>query len=266
MTYTTIHFVRHGEVHNPEHVLYERLPGYHLSDRGRRMAQRTAQYLAANAGPAQAIAVYSSPLERAQETAGCILDAINEVREAQGEADLTLRTDVRLIEAGNEFRGTTVGKGEGALWRHGHWRLMGNPFRPSWGESYRHIAERMVDFTYELLDSFADSAVEDTAVLGAGLAGDAAGSAVDSADVADSQFDSQSQVRPFAPAFTGRDVIVVSHESPIWCLRRALVVGKPEHNMLKRQTALASVTSFTFENESHRLLGYAYADPAKHVQ
>ena len=69
-----------------------------------------------------------------------------------------------------------------------------------------------------------------------------------------------------SPAFFGKDVIVVSHESPIWCLRRALEIGKPEHNMLRRQTALASVTSFTFENETHRLLGLAYADPAKHVK
>ena len=26
MTRTTIHFVRHGKVHNPDHLLYERLP------------------------------------------------------------------------------------------------------------------------------------------------------------------------------------------------------------------------------------------------
>ena len=230
MTYTTIHFVRHGEVYNPDHVLYERLPGYHLSDRGRSMARRAARYLAANAGPAHAIAVYSSPLERAQETAGCILDALNELREAEGEPQLELHTDERLIEAGNEFGGTTVGKGNGSLWRHGHWRLIGNPYKPSWGESYRHIAERMVDFTYDLLDSLSDPPHDSS------------------------------------PAFFGKDVIVVSHESPIWCLRRALEIGKPEHNMLRRQTALASVTSFTFENETHRLLGLAYADPAKHVK
>lgn len=230
MTYTTIHFVRHGEVYNPDHILYERLPGYHLSDRGRSMARRTARYLAANAGPAHAIAVYSSPLERAQETAGCILEAINELRMAEGSDPLELRTDERLIEAGNEFRGTTVGKGDGALWRHGHWKLMKDPFKPSWGESYRHIAERMVDFTYDVLDSLCEFP------------------------------------QTPLPAFSGNDVIVVSHESPIWCLRRALETGRPEHNMLKRQTALASVTSFTFENESHRLLGLAYADPAKHVK
>lgn len=46
MSATTIHFVRHGKVYNPDHLLYERLPDFHLSDLGRRMAQATAAYLA----------------------------------------------------------------------------------------------------------------------------------------------------------------------------------------------------------------------------
>ena len=44
MSATTIHFVRHGKVYNPDHLLYERLPDFHLSDLGRRMAQATAAY------------------------------------------------------------------------------------------------------------------------------------------------------------------------------------------------------------------------------
>ena len=36
---TTDHVVRHGEVHNPAKILYGRLPGYHLSDLGREMAE-----------------------------------------------------------------------------------------------------------------------------------------------------------------------------------------------------------------------------------
>ena len=62
---TTVHLVRHGEVHNPEKILYGRIPGYHLSSRGHSMAARTAEsfrdhdvtYLAA------------SPLQRAVHTA-----------------------------------------------------------------------------------------------------------------------------------------------------------------------------------------------------
>ena len=29
-TKTVVHFLRHGEVHNPEKILYGRMPGYHL--------------------------------------------------------------------------------------------------------------------------------------------------------------------------------------------------------------------------------------------
>ena len=60
--------MRHGEVHNPERILYGRLPGYHLSDRGRRQAQAVADSLADN----DIVAVVASPLQRAQETAAPI--------------------------------------------------------------------------------------------------------------------------------------------------------------------------------------------------
>ena len=38
---TVVHVLRHGEVHNPEGVLYGRIPGYHLSDHGRAQAMVT---------------------------------------------------------------------------------------------------------------------------------------------------------------------------------------------------------------------------------
>ncbi len=60
-----IHLVRHGEVDNPRHVIYADLPGYRLSERGRRQAAAAARRLAA----APITAVLTSPLERAVETA-----------------------------------------------------------------------------------------------------------------------------------------------------------------------------------------------------
>ena len=65
MSRTVIHLLRHGEVFNPTGVLYGRLPGFHLSDLGQEMAERAA---AALAGRDVAL-VWSSPMERAQETA-----------------------------------------------------------------------------------------------------------------------------------------------------------------------------------------------------
>lgn len=127
---TVVHLMRHGEVHNPEQVLYGRLPGYHLSDRGRRMADLVAERLADH----DVTRVYASPLERAQETAAPIAAA----------HDLPIVTDGRLIEAGNHFEGKQFGVGDGSLRHPAHWPKLINPFRPSWGEPYEQIAARML--------------------------------------------------------------------------------------------------------------------------
>jgi broad specificity phosphatase PhoE len=65
---TRISFVRHGEVHNPQRVFYGRLPGFGLSDRGRRQARAAADALRHR----QIAALYTSPLLRALQTARAI--------------------------------------------------------------------------------------------------------------------------------------------------------------------------------------------------
>jgi broad specificity phosphatase PhoE len=49
-----------------------------------------------------------------------------------------------LIEAANHFEGRTFGVGDGALRHPANWRHVVNPFRPSWGEPYDEIAQRML--------------------------------------------------------------------------------------------------------------------------
>jgi broad specificity phosphatase PhoE len=126
---TVVHLLRHGEVHNPEGVLYGRLPGYHLSELGRQMAERAAQHLAGR----DVTHLVASPLERAQETAAPLATTFG----------LAVVTEPRVIEAGNVFEGLTFGVGEGSLHHPRHWKHLRNPFRPSWGEPYRVIAARM---------------------------------------------------------------------------------------------------------------------------
>lgn len=65
-----VHLVRHGEVHNPEDVVYDSLPGFGLSTRGRLQAKSVARFL----GSQPVIAVWSSPLQRALETAAPIAE------------------------------------------------------------------------------------------------------------------------------------------------------------------------------------------------
>ena len=127
---TVVHLMRHGEVANPDGILYGRLPGYHLSDLGRRMAERVAEHLSGR----DVTHVVASPLERAQETA-------DPIAKAHG---LGLATDERLIEADNIFQGKTFGVGDGALRKPGNWKHLVNPFRPSWGEPYVDQVVRMM--------------------------------------------------------------------------------------------------------------------------
>jgi broad specificity phosphatase PhoE len=135
MVATTLHLLRHGEVHNPTGVLYGRLPGYHLSERGHAMAALVAEHLAGGRGTGRAdvTVVVASPLQRAQETAGPIAAAFG----------VEVRTDENLLEAENQFQGMTFGVGDGSLRHPQHWPLLRNPFRPSWGEPYEAQVARM---------------------------------------------------------------------------------------------------------------------------
>ena len=119
---TTVHLLRHGEVQNPDAILYGRLPGFGLSELGVEMARRVAASLAGR----DITYLASSPLERAQQTAAPAVESLG----------LDVVLDERLIEAANAFEGKRFGVGDGSLRRPSAWRLLYNPFRPSWGEPY----------------------------------------------------------------------------------------------------------------------------------
>jgi broad specificity phosphatase PhoE len=123
-----IHLVRHGEVFNPTGVLYGRLPEFHLSELGRRMAQAAADSLAGR----PVASVTASPLTRTRESA----------EPWTTEFHLPLQIDDRLIEPSNKFEGVNIRRAIRAnplLAR----RLI-NPWRPSWGETFVSIAARMM--------------------------------------------------------------------------------------------------------------------------
>jgi broad specificity phosphatase PhoE len=132
---TTVHLLRHGEVYNPEGVLYGRRDGYHLSDLGVRMAQRVADVI----GERDIVHVRSSPLERAQETARPLASA----------RGVDIVTDERVIESTNVFEGERFGVGDGALRRPSAWRHLWNPWKPSWGEPYKEIVARMMSAVHD---------------------------------------------------------------------------------------------------------------------
>jgi broad specificity phosphatase PhoE len=195
---TTVHLLRHGEVHNPDRVLYGRLPGFRLSEDGLRMAFAAAEALRGR----DVVEVVSSPLQRAQETAEPIAAVF----------DLPVTIDGRLIEAGNVFEGEKALE-DGAWRAPRNWQYLRNPFTPSWGEPYSEVAERVL------------AAVEDV-----------------------------------RKRVDGHQAVCVSHQLPIWTLRR-FVEGRPLwHRPDRRQCGLASLTSLTWVGD--RLNHVTYSEPA----
>jgi broad specificity phosphatase PhoE len=196
---TVVHVLRHGEVYNPDGILYGRLPGFRLSDLGERMAVAAAEYLAGH----DVTHLVSSPLERAQQTA----------EPFAAKFGLEIHSDDRLLESLNFFEGKRVGVGDGVLGQPRYWGQLRNPFTPSWGEPYREIAARMY-----------------SALLAARSAGE------------------------------GHEAVVVSHQLPIWTLRRHLEAKRLWHDPRRRECALASLTSFHFSGV--HLDRISYAEPA----
>lgn len=131
MSSTRIHVMRHGEVNNPQGVLYGRLPGFGLTELGHEMVQLSADYLYSRG--ADIAHVISSPLLRAQESGAPTAAAY----------ELPIESDLRLIEAGNVFEGQAVNADRSIFFHPSNWRYYLNPFEPSWGESYTAIASRM---------------------------------------------------------------------------------------------------------------------------
>ncbi|MDO4822506.1 MAG: histidine phosphatase family protein [Rothia sp. (in: high G+C Gram-positive bacteria)] len=131
----TVHLMRHGEVHNPDRIVYGRLPNYHLSETGQKMVRLSAEEFKrrADAG-ANIVHLVCSPLTRTRESAAPIEELLG----------LRAQPDERVIEAGNYFEGLHVNKDE-LLKNPRHWKHLLNPLRPSWGEPYRDQVARMAE-------------------------------------------------------------------------------------------------------------------------
>ena len=134
---TTLHLVRHGEVENPKGVIYGRLPGYNLSERGQRQAKESAEHLA----DADLATIWASPLERAQQTAQILA-------EPHG---LSVNTDERLLESETTLEG--LGRDVLHFFRSPKkWWHFRNPMKPSWGEPFSSIRERMLAAVSEAVE------------------------------------------------------------------------------------------------------------------
>jgi broad specificity phosphatase PhoE len=132
---TTFYLIRHAQRSGDQHLLTGRLPGFSLTDEGRDQAERLARHLASES----ITRVFSSPMERAQETAGPIARQ--------------LRLAVQVLPAINEidagrWSGHTFGEldaGDEQWRRFNRWRSL---TRIPGGESATEVQAR---FTSEML-------------------------------------------------------------------------------------------------------------------
>ena len=134
-----VHVIRHGEVENPEKILYGRQAGWRLSQRGEEMAQVVADW----SKSIDLGAIHASPLQRAQETAAPIARAHS----------LNITTDEKLIEAANIFEGKKFELGSGVLRHPSSWKHLINPWKPSWGEPYEEQISRMLAAVFQARDA-----------------------------------------------------------------------------------------------------------------
>ncbi|WP_141362300.1 histidine phosphatase family protein [Glutamicibacter uratoxydans] len=206
MPLSTVHLLRHGEVHNPDRVLYGRIPGFGLSDLGFKMAEGAGAYFAKHQERGgRIVRLVASPLIRAQQTAAPTGQAL----------ELPILTDDRVIEAENKLQG--LSNVATHLKKPEYWPLLVNPLKPSWGEPYKQQVARM----REAMDFHRHEAVQEHG--------------------------------PDA------EVVIVSHQLPIWVTRRD-AEGKPLwHDPRKRECTLGSITSFDFEGD--KLVSVRYTEP-----
>lgn len=195
-----IHLVRHGEVENPEGVLYGRIAGFGLSTLGARMAEASATFLKEQAAPVRALV--ASPLQRTRESAAPWSRAFG----------LEILLDDRLLEPTNKYEGRR-NDFKKSLVRPAEWPWIVNPLKPSWGEAYVSIAARML------------------------AAVDSAWRSVDDGDV-----------------------VLVSHQLPIWMVHRSLLGQRLFHDPRRRRCSLSSITTLTRRGDA--FVEVDYREPA----
>ena len=141
---TIIHYVRHASYENPGLLIPGRIPGYHLNDEGREKARKTGEFFKNK--PIKFI--YSSPLERAYETA-------NLIGEYLPEAKIIHAYDLIEIDAAN----WQAYKVEELFTNNYYEDFMNNPDTSELPENLNKLASRMKSFTFTLCKKHSEQEV-----------------------------------------------------------------------------------------------------------
>ena len=128
---TIVHLLRHGEVHNPEGVLYGRRDGFHLSDLGRQMAERSRRPSPTATSPTCGPRRWSGPRRPRAPLA-----------DGARSRDRHRRPGHRVDQ---HLRGQAVRRRrQRAAQARRPGGTSGTRSKPSWGEPYKEIVARMM--------------------------------------------------------------------------------------------------------------------------
>ena len=127
-----IYLIRHGEVYNPDGIIYGRLPNFGLSDKGKTEIGRTADFLLDK----HIEKIYSSPLERTRQTAEIIKNKLG---------ISTIHFSDQLLEVKTSYQGRKFSDLD-ALQSEVYLK----PLSPT-DETIKQIANRMKSFIEKLI-------------------------------------------------------------------------------------------------------------------
>lgn len=133
---TTIYFVRHGATENKGQIIYGRMPGFNLSEEGRKEAEKIGEMLA-DKGVKN---IYTSPLERAFQTAEIISNHLN-------NSVITHTFDLNEVES-SSWQGLPPDE----LFKNNSYEMFANDPNADIGtENLNQLAQRMKNITQQIV-------------------------------------------------------------------------------------------------------------------
>jgi len=140
----TVFLVRHGEVKNPDNIIYGRLPNFGLNNLGRQEAEQAAEYLK-KVIHGDLKSIFASPLLRARQTAKIISRFFPSVE---------ILVQEKLIEGDLGWEG----KKKADLIKQGIWQTyLDQPSKITTGEGFLGIQKRIASWLKQMIKDVKDS-------------------------------------------------------------------------------------------------------------
>ena len=134
---TKMYLIRHGEVENPQGIIYGRFPNFGLSEKGKKEMEKTAEFLVDK----KIDELYASPLLRAKQSAAIIRTKLG---------IKTIHISDKLLEVKTAYQGRKFSELDNL-----QSEVFLKPLSPS-DETIEQLADRMLSFITEVINQHKD--------------------------------------------------------------------------------------------------------------